>query len=229
MIVAECGVNWNGKFVLATQMIFMAKRCGASLVKFQLFDCQKLARTQEQFDALKPCQLTNEQAESLFQFGQAVGIEVFFSVFDSLRVEWCEKIGVKRYKLAATMADYETIEAVRATNKPVIASTVAGDATMAGDARHLPMSWKFLYCVPEYPTPLRRIQLPHFVDAMVGFSDHTVGLDASMIALARGAEIIEKHFVLDHDEKYPEESFSMSPEELRHLANWEQMCAAVSK
>lgn len=223
VIVAECGVNWNGDITLAKAMIYLARDCAASLAKFQLYDCDRLARTLDQFKALKPCELSYEQAESLFRVGQDLGIEVFFSVFDPLRVEWCERIGVKRYKLAATMADWDTLDAVRVTGKAVIVSTADGDM------RYLPSSWRRLYCVPEYPAPLSHVKMPNFRDDIVGFSDHTVGLEASMIALARGAQIIEKHFAISHNPKWPEEAFSMSPSELRELVRWAKVCSDLEK
>ena len=95
-IIAEVGSNHCGDMDLAIGMIAIAKEYGADFAKFQLYDTNKLDRPP---DILKMCaetELNKEQAKYLFDYGEMMGIEVFFSVFDVERVRWCEEIGVKR-------------------------------------------------------------------------------------------------------------------------------------
>jgi len=112
LIIAEIGCNFMGDMDLAVTMITEAQRAGADLAKFQLYNADKLARTPEQHKALKQAELTFNQAQALFEYGKANGIEVFFSVFDVERVLWCKKMGVEIYKVAASMRDSEVIDAL---------------------------------------------------------------------------------------------------------------------
>jgi sialic acid synthase SpsE len=197
-IIAEVGQNFCGSIELAEYMIWAANDAGADLVKFQLFDSQKL------YGKKIEAELSFEQALHLFNFGKRLGImgvEVFFSVFDLERVNWCEQIGVKRYKLSyANRDNKELLEATHRTGKPCI------------------VSGRDLYCVPHYPTGIGEL---HFNDVdfnkYEGFSDHTEGIEAAQIALVKGAKIIEKHFCVNH-QLGVDAGWSMDCDELRKLA-----------
>lgn len=217
MIVAEIGQNWCGDEMLALELIGLAKANGADLVKFQLYDSKKL------YGEYQNTELSFEQTKWLFNYGEELGIEVFFSVFDIERVKWCEEIGVKRYKIAHSQRFNEVLIAILPIDKPVI---ISADA----DRCHGSMGrgWvSTLYCVPKYPTEFKDLEFTQyeniFDDLFDGFSDHTIGLDASKIALARGAEIIEKHFCIDHNTGV-DAPWSMNPEELKELKRWETVC-----
>lgn len=207
-IVAEVGQNHGGNMQLAKTLIRLARENGANLAKFQLYSTDSLERSPRVREILRKGELSFGQAKILFDFGAEIGIEVFFSVFDVERVGWCEKIGVKRYKVAFSQRwDYSIIKAIQ---KPIILSTGMDD-TLLRDTR---MKIDYLYCIPDYPA---RVDF-HNVDLakFSGFSDHTIGLDAAKIALARGAKIIEKHFSIDHQTGADAE-YSMTPNELREL------------
>ncbi len=192
IIVAEIGQNYCGSMELAELLIVEAKDNGADLVKFQLFDSQKL------YGKKIEAELTFEQAEHLFDFGVISGIEVFFSVFDTERVKWCEQIGVKRYKVSYSNKDNQKLlKAIDDTGKP---KWVSG---------------KDLYCVPHYPTLPSELDF-NKLNRYMGYSDHTVGLMASQVALVKGAKVIEKHFALNHHLGVDSE-WSITPDELREL------------
>jgi sialic acid synthase SpsE len=209
MLVAEIGQNFCSDIQLAKEMVTTAKKCGADMVKFQLYDHAKLYKD---YPEIPDSSLTFAQAQTLFLHGKFQGIEVFFSVFDTERVKWCERIKVGYYKLAYGMRNQNVVDAVMRTGKPVIASYKLDRA-------------KVLYCVPHYPTDLSELNLASvdFKNEYHGFSDHTIGLTASKIALARGASIIEKHFAIDHQTGV-DAVWSMTPDELRELADWEKTC-----
>lgn len=221
MIIAEVGQNFCGNMELAQTLIGLAKNNGADLVKFQLYKADS--------EVSKQAELTKEQAFMLFHRGKTIGIEVFFSVFDIERVKWCEEIGVKRYKVACgyihpkSNKNMDLAEALKDTGKEIIISysRIPDGIGLASP------KVKRLYCIPVYPALLKG-SLFNRMDwgLMDGFSDHTVGLDASKIAIARGAEIIEKHFAIDHKTGV-DAPWSMTPDELKELKRWESVCREV--
>jgi len=149
----------------------------------------------------------------LFDYGQEIGMEVFFSVFEAKYVRWCERIGVKRYKIAFSERFEQRLqEAVLRTGKRVIISS--GYPQKGLDT---------LFCIPDYPASIDNLRGADFLH-FSGFSDHTIGLDAAKIALARGAKIIEKHFVMEHGMDVPDAPWSMAPDELAELVRWEKVC-----
>ena len=212
-IIAECGQN---HFTIgeALQLLHLAHHNGADLVKFQLFDSTLLYKEHN------PSELTFREARSLYELGEKMGIEVFFSVFDLEKVDWCEEIGVKRYKIAACSFPNKAsvVKAVWETGKPVIFSVANGTpAEVMGELS--------LYCIPEYPTRIEDIDWDEMAKHD-GFSDHTIGLDAAKKALERGNYIIEKHFCFSHDYGTDAE-WGMTPEELKELVEWEKQVVSV--
>lgn len=212
MLVSEIGQNHVGDMSLARKLILASKENGADLVKFQLYNSMAI------YGVNQPQELTFKQADELFRFGQDNGIEVFFSVFDVERVEWCENIGVQRYKIAATRQKKEVLEAVARTNKPVIVSQSRFEIL-----DRLFNDVQYLYCVPKYPADIQEVNFG-MIYIMGGFSDHTLGIFASQIALARGATIIEKHFRLDDNPRSPDFGHSITPSEFKQLADFHQKC-----
>lgn len=211
MIICEISQNFSN-LSEARELVYLAKENGGDIVKAQLFDSLKL------YGRHTPSELSFEQAKMLFDYGNEVGIEVFFSVFDVERVRWCEEIGVKRYKIACGMRDTCVLSAVYNTNKSIIVSA----------------RWDFpidhgygtsIYCPEGYPQS--KFKMPDFLYRYdVGFSDHTIGIDVAKIALAREAEIIEKHFCIDHQTGIDAE-WSMTPMELAELVRWQAVCKEV--
>ncbi len=219
MLVAEIGQNHLGRMDLARQMIDLSKENGAGMAKFQLFSAKKIFPTdspvyQEAIDT----EVTFDQAKMLFEYGLQTGIEVFFSVFDIERVQWCEDIGVKTYKLACRSSDdLELVRAVERTGKHVIQS-VPYKGMFQGKHKEcfaLPRA-KLLFCVAEYPAKIE--WMPDFNNSYyVGFSDHTLGIEAAKLAIKNGAQIVEKHFAIDH-EKGMDARWSMNASELKELS-----------
>lgn len=200
MIIAECSQNYSS-IAEAKLLILKAKQCGAYLAKFQLFDAMKL------YGHLSPFELSRKDAEALFNYGQGADIEVFFSVFDTERVRWCEEMGVKRYKIAyRSRNDTELIEAVGKTGKPFVVSS---------DTLTI---YSTLYFIRWQKVDINQIDFSLFE----GISDHTVGLDTAKQAISNGARIIEKHFALSH-EYGADSEWSMTPRELVELRQYESL------
>lgn len=188
------------------------------LVKFQLFDAEA-DKGKPHYDWVKAHELTFEQAKELFDYGASIGQEVFFSVFAPEFVDWCERIGVQRYKLASGMIENSHLfKAVIDTGKNVF---VSFDQPNIESDYHITN----LYCPSCYPQS--GFVMPNFIIPQSGFSDHCVGIDYAKIALARGAGIVEKHFCLKHNPDFPDDPWSMTPAELTELVKWEKICHAV--
>lgn len=231
-LFAEIGQNHNGDMALAKELIWAAKEAGADVAKFQLFDARALFPTKEEgnewFDYNCKTELSKEQLHLLAAECDAAGIEFMSSVFDEERVDWLEELGVKRYKIASrSVHDTKLIEKIYATGKPIIFSLGmwegAGFPKTPDDSRT-----SFLYCISKYPTALEDVHLNQVdFETYGGFSDHTIGVSASIAALARGARIIEKHLTLDTKMYGPDHAGSATPDDFKLIdqfrKDWEKI------
>jgi len=220
LIVAECGHNHNGNLKLAKAMIEEAKKCKADIVKFQLYDTDKIKKWyQSRYAELKFSELTFQEAKMLKEHADKVGIEFMASAFDEERVAWLEKLGVKRHKIASrSIYDTELIRAMEKTGKPIIASL--GD--WEGEGFPKIKRAKFLYCVAEYPAYILPEMFPERFEenGFYGFSDHTLGMEWAKTAVVRGAKIIEKHFTLDKRLPGHDQDGSADPTELKDFIQY---------
>jgi len=200
LIICEVGQNHAGNMDIAKILIQEAVTYSNTMVKFQLYSHEKIYGDED----VPNCELSFDQAKLLFNFGKDLGIEVFFSVFDLERIEWCEEIGVKRYKIAYDYKDNEElVKAVRDTKKPVIISGID------------------YLCVPKYPASMGEYML-HDWSLYKGVSDHTVGMGLAKLCIAKRYDL-EKHFAIDHKVGVDAE-WSMTPQELRELVKWQISC-----
>lgn len=222
-IIAEIGQNHNGDMDLAKRLIAEAKQAGADVAKFQLYNARALFPKEgnEWFDYNCKTELNRDQVKMLADECDRVGIEFMSSVFDIERIAWLEEVGMKRYKIASrSIHDRALIEATAATGKPLIASLGMWD-----EAEFPKITAKggvhYLYCISKYPTPPSDLHLAS-VDfkKYAGFSDHTIGVDASLAAMARGARILEKHFTLDKSMYGPDHTGSATPNELKTVSTF---------
>lgn len=241
-IIAECGINHNGNISTAIEMIKSAKNCGANVVKFQLYSPE----TRSDIDShpfkeiLLASRLTNRDLYTLKDEADRNDIEFMASVFDLERLKWLEEIGVKRHKIASkSIYDIELCKAIQNTGKPYIVSMglLNDDITdevlrkygIDTKGEGFEDTWKrlgyknnknafFLYCNFNYPTKLENINLDHeLFDYYDGFSDHTIGITASVVAMANGARIIEKHITNDKSAEGPDHAMSIDLDELKML------------
>ena len=221
-IIAEIGQNFNGDINLALEMIHKVKDCGADVAKFQVYDAVALFPKEGNpwYDYNCSTELTKDQIYRLAAECEKVGIEFMASVFDLERIDWLEEIGVKRYKTASrSITDLELINKIIATGKETIISL--GMWNGDGFPQIQGADLKYLYCVSKYPTPLEDVRLSEVdFNKYAGFSDHTIGVSAHIAAMARGAEIIEKHFTLDQNMYGPDHICSATPEELTQICQF---------
>jgi sialic acid synthase SpsE len=220
-IIAEIGQNHNGDINLAKELINHAKKSGANVAKFQVYDARKLFPPLTENPWFEYNCLTELKKENVFELNeycQKIGIEFMASVFDCERLEWLEEIEVKRYKVASrSLADRELLGALIKTKKPLIISLGAWkekDFPVIDTTEHV----DFLYCISKYPTPLSELLLKDVnFNKYSGFSDHTLGITAACASFVLGAKIIEKHLTLDKEAYGPDHSCSMTPDELKAI------------
>lgn len=216
-IIAEIGQNHNGDMKVAAELIWAAKRAGADVAKFQVYDARALFPPKAQnpwFDYNCSTELGKDDVFRLAEVCDEAGIEFMASVFDVERIAWLEAVGVRRYKIASrSINDTELIAAVAATGKPLIASL--GWWKGPGFPRIEASRVDFLYCVAKYPAPLDELALAS-VDfgRHAGFSDHSIGITAACASFVLGARILEKHVTLDKNAYGPDHACSATPEEL---------------
>lgn len=228
-IIAEIGVNHNGDMQVATDLIWQCKRAGADVAKFQLYDPRIRPDINEHKwkDVLLQSRLTKRQVMQLANECQKADIEFMASCFDIERVEWCELVGIKRYKIASkSIYDEELAEAIAKTGKPVIISMGRVNQKIGSPSIERIKQGNIceLYCVSSYPAQWEDLAFNiisrgggFWKFVYDGFSDHTPGITASIVAMGLGAKIIEKHVTLSRTMPGPDHSFSLLPEELAEL------------
>lgn len=221
LIIAEIGQNHNGDMDLAVELIKEAKKNGADIAKFQLYDAKALFPKEGNpwYDYNCKTEISRDDLNMLNNVCKEEGIEFMASVFDIERIAWLEEIGVKRHKIASrSIHEKEFIDAVLATNKQVLISLGMWDGEEFPVFNTTNENIDFLYCIAKYPTELTDLKFANVnFRNYAGFSDHTIGVNAPITAMAMGAQIIEKHFTLDKNMYGPDHTGSMDPAELKQL------------
>ncbi len=247
LIIAEAGVNHNGDLQMAQQLIDAAAAAGADYVKFQTFRAENLvspdARKAEyqskntgdgddsQFNMLKKLELSAEDHEVLIAHCKEKGIRFFSTAFDLESLAFLDRLGMDCYKIpSGELTNYPYLCAVAGLHKPVILST--GMATLEEIREAVEVltakglhkdQLTILHCNTEYPTPMEDVNLKAMqgiADAMgvaVGYSDHTLGIEVPIAAVALGATVIEKHFTLNRNLPGPDHKASLEPDELKAM------------
>ena len=233
VIIAEIGINHGGNLHVAHELIRQAKIAGADIAKFQFYDPHKIFGPSgshpnpTSFQHALTVQFGFEEAKRLKQWCDEEQIEFMASVFDEERFEWMESLGVKRHKIASrTVQDAPLCQQILATGKETFISL--GMWQGRGVPYDAPNA-HYLYCVSKYPCEYVDLQLPrNFEDSIYdGFSDHSIGIEASLVAVARGARIIEKHFTLNKGLPGPDHVCSMTAEELAILSRYARLMEKV--
>ncbi len=230
-IIAEIGINHNGSIHLAHELIRQARLVGADVAKFQFYDPYKIFGPSGSYpnaDALAQAltvQFGLDEARQLKAMCDDEGIEFMASVFDLERFGWVESLGVRRHKIASrAVENAELCRQMLATGKETFVSLGFWEGAAVPFAA---ANARYLHCVPKYPCAMADVHLPAaFAGApYVGFSDHTIGIEAALIAVARGATVIEKHFTLNKGLAGPDHICSATPAELADLCKYARLMA----
>jgi len=229
-VIAEVGINHNGDFDTAVRLIDEAKRAGAGAVKLQTYITEKrVPKGSPIFGILKQCELTFSQQEKLFEHARDIGVDIFSTPFDDESVEFLTSVGASFFKIASfDLVNKRLLRQVAKQGKPVIMSRGMANQKEIDAAveilRVAGVDLVLLHCVSAYPVPshqslnLETIRvLETRYHCPVGFSDHTLGIEAPMYAVAAGAMAIEKHFTLSRKSEGPDHSFSTEPAEMKAM------------
>lgn len=244
--IAEAGVNHNGDINLAKKLIDVAAEANVNFIKFQTFKAESLATryapkanyqnnttpiNESQYEMLKKLELSSKMHDELISYCKLKKVEFLSSAFDIESLDYLNSIGVKIFKIpSGEITNLPYLRHVGSFKKKIILST--GMSTMEEILNALDIFEKsgtkksnitILHCNTEYPTPVEDVNLNAMISikektgCMVGYSDHTLGNEVSISAVALGASLIEKHITLDRKLKGPDHKASIEPKELYEL------------
>ena len=245
LIIAEAGVNHNGDIQLAKQLIDIAATAQVDYIKFQTFKAEKLVNKyagkadyqkentgndDTQYNMLKSLELSEREHEDLIDYCKFKGVKFLSTAFDFDSIDFL-KDKLDFYKIpSGEITNYPYLIKVSELKLPVVMST--GMATMeeVKDALKVLIDnglsknmVTILHCNTEYPTPMGDVNLKAMntigkeLGVDIGYSDHTLGIEIPIAAVAMGAKVIEKHFTLDRSMEGPDHQASLEPDELVNM------------
>ena len=238
LVIAEIGINHEGDFEKAIRMVDDARAAGCECVKFQSHviedemipnDVVPGNATESIWDIMARCALSEEEEIRLKEYVEEKGLIYLCTPFSRAAAVRLEKMGVSAYKIGSGECNnYPLVEHIAAYGKPVILSTGMNDlesiAPSVDILRRAAVPYALLHCTSMYPTPYAKARLgavpvlaERFPEAVVGFSDHSLGNYLCFAATALGACILEKHFTSDKTWPGPDVPISMDPPELAEL------------
>lgn len=252
IVIAEIGVNHNGDINLAKEMIDAAQASGADVAKFQTFvteelvgrqvgladyQARNLGRSISQYEMIKSLELTRDEMREVAGYCKRKGIEFLSSAGETDSVDFLCSLGVEAIKIGSgDLTNLPLLRYVARTGRAVLLSTGMGTL---GEVESAVSTLQengcgdivLFHCTSNYPTPYQEVNLRAMQTMAtsfglpVGYSDHTVGYEIALGAVALGAVAIEKHFTLDENLPGPDHKASMTPEEfaamvqaIEHLA-----------
>jgi N,N'-diacetyllegionaminate synthase len=249
IIIAEAGVNHNGNFEIAKQLVLAAADAKVDYVKFQTFKADKLVSedamkadyqkkntsddTNTQFEMLKKLEMPREWHFELIEYSKSLGVKFLSTGFDEESIDFLDTLNIDLYKIpSGEITNKPFLEHIARKGKPIILSTGMANLQEIEDAIEIlkasgssNSSLTLLHCNTEYPTPMSDVNLGAMnslktkFDVNIGYSDHTLGIEVPIAAVALGAKVIEKHFTLDKEMLGPDHKASLNPIELKQMVN----------
>lgn len=244
-IIAELSANHNGSLQTALDTIKAAKEIGANAIKLQTYTADTLTLDSKKEDFIvkggilwdgkslyelyQEAHTPWEWHEELFTYARSIGIDIFSSPFDKSAVDFLEQFNPSAYKIASfEITDYKLIRYTASKLKPIIISTGIATIDEIQDAVDICKSEGnhdiiLLKCTSSYPAPLEEANLatiPNLAqtfNVVSGFSDHTLGITAPIVAVTLGAKVIEKHFILDKSIGGADADFSLDKKEFANM------------
>ena len=241
-IIAEAGINHDGEFEKAIELVDLAIDSGASAIKFQTHITDKEMiptdmkpgniSEESLWDIIDRCVLDNKQEKSLFDYAKEKGILFFSTPFSREGADRLNELGVELYKIGSGECNnLPLLNHVANFKKPMILSTGMNDissikASVETILNHgVPLA--LLHCTSIYPAPPETMRLgavthlkDEFPDLEIGLSDHSLGISVALGSVAVGANIVEKHFTKSRQWPGPDNPFSIEPNELKNLVDW---------
>ena len=246
LVIAEAGVNHNGSLDMAQELIEAAADVGANIVKFQTFTADAIvskeaekaeyqkettSTKESQYEMIKKLELDKEAHLELMAYCKQKGIEFLSSPFDHKSIDMLDELGLKRFKIpSGEITNLPYLRHIGRYGKPIILSTGMATLKEVEDALNVleesgapKIQITVLHCNTEYPTPMEDVNLKAMITIRnelgvnIGYSDHTLGIEVPIAAVAMGATIIEKHFTLDRILPGPDHTASLEPNELKAM------------
>jgi N,N'-diacetyllegionaminate synthase len=246
LIIAEVGVNHNGDMDVARRLIDAAADAGADVVKFQTFLAERVVTSdarkadyqifntksnESQYEMLKSLELNSQMHDELISYSANRGIEFFSTAFDMESLDYLISLGLERIKIpSGEITNLPYLRRIGSLGKQVILST--GMSNLADIEAALDVLERsgtprskiiVLHCNTEYPAPFDEVNLKAMqvisqaFGVKIGFSDHTVGVEIAIAAVALGACVIEKHLTLDRNQSGPDHLASIEPKEFTYM------------
>lgn len=240
-IIAEAGVNHNGDINLAKKLVDIAKKAGCDCVKFQTFSADKIVtkkakkaeyqventkNNDSQYEMLKKLELSYEEFKELKDYCDEIKIDFLSTPFDEEAADLLDSIGVGAYKIpSGEITNKPLLQYVAKKNKQMLVST--GMSTLEEVKKVI--DWiketgnndiVLFHCTSNYPAPFESVNMEAMLtlgkkfDYPIGYSDHTKGIEISLMSVAYGATVVEKHFTYDKNAEGPDHRASLEPEEL---------------
>lgn len=248
IIIAEAGVNHNGKYDLAVKMIHEAKRAGADYVKFQTavpelvistiapkaeYQKETTGNDESQLDMCRAIHLPLSDYAKLEKICDNVGIGFMSTPFDLVSIDTLEPLDMDYYKIpSGEITNLPYLRKIASKGRKVIMSTGMSEMNEIADALKVledgglkRADITLLHCNTEYPTPFSDVNLMAMktigdtFGVSVGYSDHTRGIEVPIAAVAMGAKVIEKHFTLDCNMEGPDHKASLEPDQLKAMVD----------
>lgn len=246
IVIAEAGVNHNGNFELACEMVRAAKEAGADYIKFQTakpelviskfapkadYQQQNTNSGESQLEMCKAIHLPLEAYQKLDKYCQKVGIKFLSTPFDLISIDVLRPLEMDYYKIpSGEITNLPYLRKIAGIGIPVILSTGMSVMSEIEEAIEILCDnglqreqIMLLHCNTEYPTPMKDVNLramqtmAEMFGLAVGYSDHTQGIEVPVAAVALGARVIEKHFTLDRNMEGPDHKASLEPDELKAM------------
>jgi len=247
IIIAEAGVNHNGNIETAKKLIKKAAEAGADFVKFQTFKADSLVSKKakkakyqlsaensdekDQYTMLKQLEIPLDWYPILINFCKKNGIKFLSTGFDEKSIDYLNSLNMSYIKIpSGEITNLPYLIHVAKKQKKIIISTGMCHEYEIKKAIDVLIQYgiskemiSVLHCNTEYPTPMKDVNLKAMLaiknnlDVEIGYSDHTLGIEVPIAAVALGAKIIEKHFTLDRNLPGPDHSASLEPEELKAM------------
>jgi N,N'-diacetyllegionaminate synthase len=246
IIIAEAGVNHNGNIDLAYKMIDVAKESGADYVKFQTavpelvysantpkaeYQIKSTGGDESQIEMAKKIHLPISAYEKLQDYCKNIDIGFLSTPFDHVSIDALEKLDLDFFKVpSGELTNLPYLEKIAKIGKPIILSTGMAKLGEIEDAIEVIVengvqreNITVLHCNTEYPTPMQDVNLKAMktiakaFGVKVGYSDHTLGIEVPIAAVAMGAVVIEKHYTLDNNMEGPDHLASLNPSELKSM------------